>query len=560
MNLLDQKLEEKIKLLEEYEKLFANTQPKINSLDISKSTQKNLNTSKVLTTNPKKSSEKYKEESDKFDNIYSNFDLNKNANAFYFRNYEDMMNYMYTLKSKVLSSPEKNKKSKNRINNNHIKKDNNKFQVQFIPKNDYLIDRLLRYGENLEKKKERMKLENEKNFKLMANPNISDMAKKINRDPKKFVERLFYDKYTNDKKKNNKHNSYYYNKKKDEKKEEVKEKNNFSHRPKINKKSQEIANKLEPSSKRLLKKKDKKEVLNKEECEKLAIDNYKNLFINNNFFNKYENKKINFNEKNLIYKLYNKGLENLKKKEMQFQENIRKKSEEYKNYSFSPDLSATKNNNSKKKIMNKKQEQKIKNNKNIKNINNNLYNKQIEWRKKKNLENAKKKLVQENFYLSNYCTFKPEIIKEPMKDNKQIINRHVKTSNSYIQKRRKQIKQEQEKSNISCDNKKIGFSLKDFYLEENNNYIYGNKVMNKTSSYINKKKINFKKVLISDCSKNNMNIVIPPYGQRIFCYYNENAELNNSVRNNNFSKVDYSQIDFIEAINALHNEIDSLII
>ena len=80
-----------------------------------------------------------------------------------------------------------------------------------IPKKDYLIDRLLRYGENLEKKKERMKLEIEKNFKIMANPNISDTAKKINRNPNKFVERLFYDKYSNDKKKYNKNNSYYYN-------------------------------------------------------------------------------------------------------------------------------------------------------------------------------------------------------------------------------------------------------------------------------------------------------------------------------------------------------------
>ena len=32
--------------------------------------------------------------------------------------------------------------------------------------------------------------------------------------------------------------------------------------------------------------------MDKEECEKLAIDNYKNLFNNNNCFNKYENKKI----------------------------------------------------------------------------------------------------------------------------------------------------------------------------------------------------------------------------------------------------------------------------
>ena len=57
-----------------------------------------------------------------------------------------------------------------------------------------------------------------------------------------------------------------------------------------------------------------------------------------------------------------------------------------------------------------------------------------------------------------------------------------------------------------------------------------------------------------------MSIVIPPNSQRIFCYYNENGDLNNSLKNNNFSSVDYSQINFIDAINALHNELDSLVI
>ena len=113
MNLLDKKLEEKFKLFEEYDKLFSNYQTKISSLDISHSTKKNLNTSKDLDTTQKKKGEKNIEENNKFDNIYSNFDLNKNENAFYFRNYEEMMNYMYTLKSKVLSNPEKNKKVKN---------------------------------------------------------------------------------------------------------------------------------------------------------------------------------------------------------------------------------------------------------------------------------------------------------------------------------------------------------------------------------------------------------------------------------------------------------------
>ena len=550
MNLLDQKFEEKLKLFDEFDRIFSNYQPKIVPLELSK---KNINISNQISISKNSYSDKKSKEKNKFDNIYSNFDSNKNENAYYFRNYEEMMNYMYTLSSKVLTNNESSKKSKSKSkskNNLHQKKNkynnNNNYKVQFMPKKDYIIEKLLRYGENLEKKKKRLKLENEKYFKKMATPCISENAKNINRNPKQFVERLFYDKYTSDKKKNNKHESYYYVNRVDEKKIKETENSNFTYRPSINKKSQEIANRLEPSSKRLLRKKENKEIIDKEECEKLAIDNYKNLFNNNNF-NKYDNKKINFNEKNLIYNLYNKGLESLKKRELQYQENCRKKNEEYKNYSYSPNISTNKKNKNKKRVKNIKKQL-------IKKIEkNDLYKKQIEWKKKKNIENSKKKLVQEDFYVKHFCTFKPKILTEKMKDNVQLIKRNLKTSNSYIEKRRKQIKQEQQKLNKSSDNRKYGFSLKDLFFTENNNVLYGDKVINTSySCYQNKKRV------INNYKKNNMNIVIPPFSQRIFCYYSEQDNMNNSIRNNNFSCVDYSRINFIDAINELHNEIDNL--
>ena len=550
MNLLDQKFEEKLKLFDEFDRIFSNYQPKIVPLELSK---KNINISSQISISKNSYSDKKSKEKNKFDNIYSNFDSNKNENAYYFRNYEEMMNYMYTLSSKVLTNNESSKKSKSKSkskNNLHQKKNkynnNNNYKVQFMPKKDYIIEKLLRYGENLEKKKKRLKLENEKYFKKMATPCISENAKNINRNPKQFVERLFYDKYTSDKKKNNKHESYYYVNRVDEKKIKETENSNFTYRPSINKKSQEIANRLEPSSKRLLRKKENKEIIDKEECEKLAIDNYKNLFNNNNF-NKYDNKKINFNEKNLIYNLYNKGLESLKKRELQYQENCRKKNEEYKNYSYSPNISTNKKNKNKKRVKNIKKQLMKKIEKN------DLYKKQIEWKKKKNIENSKKKLIQEDFYVKHFCTFKPKILTEKMKDNVQLIKKNLKTSNSYIEKRRKQIKQEQQKLNKSSDNRKYGFSLKDLFFTENNNVLYGDKVINTSySCYQNKKRV------INNYKKNNMNIVIPPFSQRIFCYYSEQDNMNNSIRNNNFSCVDYSRINFIDAINELHNEIDNL--
>ena len=552
MNLLDQKLEAKIKLFEECDKRLSNYKPKINPLDISQSSNKQINISKDISNSYKKKIDK----NNKFEDVYSNFNLDNNENAFYFRNYEEMMNYMYTLKNKVIKNPEKNKKFASGKKSDKNNKDKN--QVRLIPKKDNLIDRLLRYGENLEKKKERMKLENENNFKLMATPDISALAKNINRNPKKFVERLFYDKYTNEKKKYNKHDSYYYNNKVDEKKLKAKENNNFTHRPTISKKSQEIANKLEPSSKRLLKKKEKKELVDRDECEKLLYDNYKNLFINNNFYNKYENKKININEKNLIYKLYNKGLEKLRKKEMKFQEHLKKKNEEYKNYSFSPNVSVNKNSKSKGKIKNMKSNPKRKS---IKYLNKKIYNKQVEWQKKIKQENSNKKLIQDNLYLRTYCTFKPKFYTRIMKENPQMIKKYLKTSNSYIERRRRQIKQEKERLNKSSDYKNnYGFSLKDFVSEENNNYLYGDRVINTTSPYIRTKKGNEKGELILDLKRNNINAFIPPNSKRIFCYYDENGDFNNSVKYNNFSNVDISQISFIDAINYLHNEIDNLVI
>ena len=552
MNLLDQKLEAKIKLFEECDKRLSNYKPKINPLDISQSSNKQINISKDISNSYKKKIDK----NNKFEDVYSNFNLDNNENAFYFRNYEEMMNYMYTLKNKVIKNPEKNKKFTSGKKSDKKNKDKN--QLRLIPKKDNLIDRLLRYGENLEKKKERMKLENENNFKLMATPDISALAKNINRNPKKFVERLFYDKYTNEKKKYNKHDSYYYNNKVDEKKLKAKENNNFTHRPTISKKSQEIANKLEPSSKRLLKKKEKKELVDRDECEKLLYDNYKNLFINNNFYNKYENKKININEKNLIYKLYNKGLEKLSKKEMNFQEHLKKKNEEYKNYSFSPNVSVNKNSKSKGKIKNMKSNPKRKS---IKYLNKKIYNKQVEWQKKIKQENSNKKLIQDNLYLRTYCTFKPKFFTRIMKEDPQMIKKYLKTSNSYIERRRRQIKQEKERLNKSSDYKNnYGFSLKDFVSEQNNNYLYGDRVINTTSPYIRTKKGNEKGELILDLKRNNINAFIPPNSQRIFCYYDENGDFNNSVKYNNFSNVDISQISFIDAINYLHNEIDNLVI
>ena len=161
--------------------------------------------------------------------------------------------------------------------------------------------------------------------------------------------------------------------------------------------------------------------------------------------------------------------------------------------------------------------------------------------------------------IKNYCTFKPKILHKKLKDNEKIIKLNLKTSNSYIEKRRNQLKQKKEK-NRSFNNKNPCYSLREFFLKENNNNnnSYKEKRINTNCPYINNKRLNLKKSLFNDYKKNSMSIVIPPNSQRIFCYYDDNGSLNNSVRYNNFNNINYSKINFFEAINALHNEIDNL--
>ena len=195
MNLLDQKFEEKLKLFEEFDKIFANYQPNIVPLELSK---KNINNSKEISISKSNSSDIKSKENKKFDNIYSNFDSNKNENAYYFRKYEEMMNYKYTLSSKVLTNNENSKKSKskdkskNRINQKKIKNDNsNNYKVQFMPKKDYVVEKLLRYGENLEKKKKRLRLENEKTLKKCLFHVFLKMLKILNETHKNSLKDYF---------------------------------------------------------------------------------------------------------------------------------------------------------------------------------------------------------------------------------------------------------------------------------------------------------------------------------------------------------------------------------
>ena len=127
----------------------------------------------------------------------------------------------------------------------------------------------------------------------------------------------------------------------------------------------------------------------------------------------------------------------------------------------------------------------------------------------------------------------------------------------YIQKRRKQIKEKENKNNKSFSLNKYGFSLKDI-LSEPIKELNTERLSKKKCPCVNLKQSSKNINKFRNNNKNNLDCVIPPFTERIFYYYNESGDDNNPKKYNNLTNQDYSQIEFINAINTLHKEIGNL--
>ena len=218
--------------------------------------------------------------------------------------------------------------------------------------------------------------------------------------------------------------------------------------------------------------------------------------------NKNKSKENDNKINNLIKKLYDEGLQSKRKKEVIYKENLLKKEEEYKKYSFHPEN----------KYKQKKEKSSKKKSISIKKLYDNLYSKQIEWKKKRIKENSQKKKNEEEIYMS-LCTFKPDIMKEYIADDEKMIKRNLIDMNYYIIKRRNQIKYK----------KQDGFNLRE-YKKKNNNV---------------------------DFSKDK-----EPLTERI--YYRNVDGKNNSFLVTTNKHFNYSKFDFVKAVKNLHNEITNL--
>ena len=567
MDLIDKKLSEKLKLFEYIDKKYGTD---IDSSEKAppKKSELNQNRNFIQNTFLQKEARSKKEI---YDNIYSDFKTNT------FKDYyqSPSINTLDSKKTKYQSKFQKikrknlrnNKEDKdsleiNRTAENTIRtKSTTKNLKGLYPPNDS-GNRLYNYGYYIKNKLNKKRQKEEEKMRKQMTPKILNRSKEMirdkDRDPNKFEERLYYAE-------KNDTNDSIYNRKRTLSRENINyEKYNstkFTYHPKINKKSLLIASKLEPSTLRITRKKSNKSHILEE---KNVLDYYSNLFKDKTYTNK---KKPNLspscgNEKS--NELYMRGMQDMKRKEKTYNENLLKKKEEYKNYSYHPKISKTYSNN----LGNKG-----KKNKNMEDI----YTKNKEWKKRLEKENNTKKKKYDEIENKKY-TFKPEINKLNMENDVPFIMKNIQQMNDYVNKRRKILKKQKEEENYK--KRKLGLDANNYNVKTTIPKKFELKTeqrckLNKKERDINLLNKNIKKkdefynnaLIMANKNvkiKNNKGFSVLNMGDMEECknnYWNDN-NYNYNYSNNKGTKIGtsmtQSQQDFLNAVNDLHITIEKL--
>ena len=567
MDLIDKKLSEKLKLFEYIDKKYGTD---IDSSEKAppKKSELNQNRNFIQNTFLQKEARSKKEI---YDNIYSDFKTNT------FKDYyqSPSINTLDSKKTKYQSKFQKikrknlrnNKEDKdsleiNRTAENTIRtKSTTKNLKGLYPPNDS-GNRLYNYGYYIKNKLNKKRQKEEEKMRKQMTPKILNRSKEMirdkDRDPNKFEERLYYAE-------KNDTNDSIYNRKRTLSRENINyEKYNstkFTYHPKINKRSLLIASKLEPSTLRITRKKSNKSHILEE---KNVLDYYSNLFKDKTYTNK---KKPNLspscgNEKS--NELYMRGMQDMKRKEKTYNENLLKKKEEYKNYSYHPKISKTYSNNF---------GNKGKKNKNMEDI----YTKNKEWKKRLEKENNTKKKKYDEIENKKY-TFKPEINKLNMENDVPFIMKNIQQMNDYVNKRRKILKKQKEEENYK--KRKLGLDANNYNVKttipkkfelkteqrcksnkkERDINLLNKNIKKKDEFYNNALIMANKNVKI----KNNKGFSVLNMGDMEECknnYWNDN-NYNYNYSNNKGTKIGtsmtQSQQDFLNAVNDLHITIEKL--
>ena len=550
MDLIDQKLSEKLKLFQYIDKKYG--------------TNKDL-TSEKTNSRLKKNNSNIDLNFQPFNNF--NESENKSTSEYKTNSYQK---YFYSPSISILDSniskydtkfpkksTKKNLRNKSKNNFSALTAENSSTNTKRNIKRKHLPndsgDRLYNYGYYIKNKLEEKRQKEEEKIRRQMTPQIlnrsREMIKDKYRDPNKFEERLYYAE-------KNDTNDSIYNRKRTLSKENIiyeRDKNNkFTHHPKINKKSILIASKLEPSKLRITRKKENYKN-KKEDKSESVIECYTNLFKDNNktfnYFNNYKKRINNLskfcgNEKS--NELYNKGMIYIKNKEKNYKENLLKKEEEYKNYTFQPKI--IKNFE---KTLNKKKDD--------------IYTKNKEWQKRlENENNYKRKKIDE--IENKKYTFKPEINKSNMKNDVQFIMKNIQQMNEYVNKRRKILKQKKEDEFLK--RKKFGSNANNYNIKTTIPKEFKLKTEQRSKSNKKQRSLN---LLNENLQRKNefFNEALMLAKDRMI--RNEESKNNNyyDFGNNNYinrgrkivtsvPSMTQSQQDFLNAVNELHNTMDKL--
>ena len=559
MNLLNKKLIDKIKILDDIDKQY------ILNIKSKKNNELNGNNSDIKNNN-----DNCKKEN--FNKIYSGF-FDEKKFSYYdgkilIQNYY-ISNNNYDKEPTNENSIEKEKNEsfsqKGLIKTNSIEKnlsnnDNHDNDYDIINeaqnKNDLnyevdVVERLNNYGNYI---KQKIEYERERQYykiKQRMKPEILPRSKNISRNNKKvdIFEKLYKNNIANNKNKKNLLDNNSISKSTSN----FNQNSTFSYRPQLNKKSLLMAKKFESSFIRLNQKKNKKNNIGiKPETY------YGNLYEKSLFTNK-SSKSIRHNNKNnlspseglnkkkeggkTIYEkmnnLYLRGVEQRHKKEKSIEENQKKKQEEYKKYTFRPKL--YKNTSFTSKIKKK----------NNSNKNKNIYNKNIEWKKKIENEIKKKKDKKENNEIQ-LCTFKPQLCETKYHNNDKLIYKALDQMNYYITKRKDNLKHKNLEEEYK--NKKLGINQDD--------YVARSTIPMEFDLKTEKRGKDFSKNKNKSCDNFHRNKIIEQNSKKILNNETENKYwfFKDNINGYSCNKIcePQKQINFVEAVNLLHDKLDKL--
>ena len=494
MNLIDQKLKEKLKLFEDIDRQLETGHSK-NLNKVSKNSKTSIKTSKT--------------KSDQFDQIYCNF----------------IFNQYKPKESQNLKTPPTSAKSKQVIKSHSPSVSRSKSKDLSPPNNSG--ERLYNYGFYIKNKLQKKRIEEEEKLHRQMTPKILPRSKSIYRDSAHFEDRLYYQSHNSSKMNMNIEStdgSHIY-KKRATSKENV----NFNYKPTLNKKSLKIANKLEPSSQRLLRKKKRIKVENSPK---------QNSFYSISPSSAHSPHKT----KNTIKKcneLYTKGVEKMQKREIMYKEQKQKENEEYKNYTFKPKITK------KSPLLDNSVVKTTQKSRTSNNSSEELYKKQFEWKKKVENENIKKKEKIENIKNKEY-TFKPEISHLNIQNDEKFIIRNINQMNDYVNKRREILQKKKEYEEYK--NKRLGLNS-NFTIKPTIPREFSLKTQSRSHSKSNsKKKIRENNIIVNQKREE----------LKTFGYFNDGNALNYSNSNIIVDRSGNEQEDFIRAVNELHCRIDNL--